>query len=236
MYDHPRVLIYQKVRDLSDEEWSQALGDTLGNGAFMGIPASDRRTGASLPDAGDRRTATGPTLLLDQPVNALPDVGRIAWNPFRYNSLLSLLMWWAVLILLNALSWPIAFAVFRNLRDRGWGFSRALGLILLAWLSWILPALHILVNTFLPVLVALVLVALLSFWLWRRNRAEMRAFGAEHRGLIWFSEVLFSVAFLFFVFIRLLNPDLWHPWQGGEKFMEFAFLNAVTRTSVLPGV
>ena len=233
VYDHPRVLIYQKVRDLSDQEWSQALGDTLGKAVYgyTGQRPQDRGETAD-PVTGEG--ATGPTLLLDQPVNTLPDTGRIAWNPFRYNSALSLLVWWVVLMLLNALSWPIAFAAFRNLRDRGWGLSRALGLIMLAWLSWVLPALRILVNTILPVLAALVLVALLSFWLWRRNRAEMRAFGSEHRGLIWFSEVLFSVAFLFFVFIRLLNPDLWQPWQGGEKFMEFAFLNAVTRTPYFP--
>ena len=42
------------------------------------------------------------------------------------------------------------------------------------------------------------------------------------------------MAFLFFVFVRLLNPDLWQPWNGGEKFMEFAFLNVILRSPYFP--
>ena len=34
--------------------------------------------------------------------------------------------------------------------------------------------------------------------------------------------------------MRLLNPDLWQPWNGGEKFMEFAFLNATLRSPNFP--
>ena len=49
-------------------------------------------------------------------------------------------------------------------------------------------------------------------------------------------EVLFAAAFLLFVYIRLNNPDIWQPWFGGEKYMEFAFLNGILRSPNFPPV
>ena len=48
------------------------------------------------------------------------------------------------------------------------------------------------------------------------------------------AECVFAVSFLAFVGLRLLNPDLWQPWNGGEKFMDFAFLNAILRSPHFP--
>jgi YYY domain-containing protein len=42
------------------------------------------------------------------------------------------------------------------------------------------------------------------------------------------------IIFLFSLSVRLGNPDLWHPWLGGEKPMEFAFFNAVLKSVHFP--
>src|SRR5258707_39132 len=50
------------------------------------------------------------------------------------------LVWWLLVIeLLGLVSFPLAALVFRGLYDRGWGFSKLLGMLLLAYLTW-LPA------------------------------------------------------------------------------------------------
>ncbi|RME43090.1 MAG: hypothetical protein D6791_16305 [Chloroflexi bacterium] len=230
VYDHPRTLIYKKVRDLSDAEWEALLGGTW----ETAIPGYTGRRSQDRGGEVSGEETSKPSLLLERPVDELPSVGRVAWAPWRDSSLLSLLIWWLALLGLQVISWPLAFTVFGNLRDQGYGFARGLGLLVVAWVAWILPALHIITYTIIPVLLASIVLGAISYGLWRRRRQEMLAFLRVHRPLVLLMEGVFSAAFLLFVFIRLLNPDLWQPWQGGEKFMEFAFLNAVTRTPYFP--
>src|SRR2546421_1823273 len=56
----------------------------------------------------------------------------------------------------------------------------------------------------------------------------------QHVRLLMLEEGMFTLAYLLFVGIRALNPDLWHVYLGGEKPMELAFLNAVLRSSYMP--
>jgi len=47
-------------------------------------------------------------------------------------------------------------------------------------------------------------------------------------------EVLALAFFVFLLFVRWANPDLWHPWKGGEKPMDFAYFNAVLKSTIFP--
>ncbi len=186
-----------------------------------------------LPPAQD--PAPGAPLTLGQPVDTLPVVADFRWNRAASEStLLAVVLWWLALSLFGWLGWPLLFPLLGGLRDRGYGLARVAGWLLVGWIHWLGVSLGWWQNRVGPIAVILGLLAaagLVAGWVQRRRLA---AFWAERRRILLAEEALFALAFLAFVGVRLLNPDLWQPWNGGEKFMEFAFLNATLRSPSFP--
>ncbi len=175
------------------------------------------------------------TLLLDGPVDELPVVDDFRWNVAASRSpLLAVLVWWLAVEIIGLLAWPLAFVVFGRFLERGYILAKSLGLLLVAYLVWLAASLRLLPNALPTILLALFLLALLSLYLLGRNGRQMWAFWRERWPLVAVSEAIFALAFLLFVGIRVLNPDLWQPWLGGEKMMEFAFLNAILKSAHFP--
>ena len=67
-----------------------------------------------------------------------------------------------------------------------------------------------------------------------RGLASVIAGMRARRSTVLWGEGLFLVAFVVLALVRAANPDLWHPVWGGEKPMEFGFLNAILRSPVMP--
>ena len=239
VYDHPKPIIFQKVRELSDAEWDSLLGNSWVGAipGYVGSPPPLARFfgAASRPSPPPSESQEGKTLLLDQPVDQLPVVDDFRWNGLanRYH-LLAVVFWWLALVLIGLAAWPVTFVLFRHLSDRGYVLAKSLGLIIVAYLVWISASLRLLRNSLPTIILALALLSLLSYYLFRRHRETMIAFWRDRKRLILLNEALFAAAFLFFVVIRMLNPDLWQPWLGGEKPMEFAFLNAILKSPYFP--
>jgi uncharacterized membrane protein len=122
------------------------------------------------------------------------------------------------------------------LRDRGYLLSRALGWLLAAWLLWIMASLRLLPFTVVNAWIMVGALAVLGIGAAVRHGREMGRFLRARWPVLLVGELLFAAAYLGFVGIRMLNPDLWQPWYGGEKFMEMAFLTGILRSTWFPPV
>ena len=236
VYDHPHAFVFRNTGRLSKDELVQRLGRYLP--AAPGQETHDLApTGKAPGHASIRAQSSGPTqpLMLDRPVGTLPDVTDYRWNPMASASpVLAILLWWLVITLFGWFAWPLLFSLTRGLADRGHGISRVFGWLLLGWIHWMGVSLGLWKNALGPLLLVLLGLVLVGRIRWAAQRREMAEFWAERKRLILGQEALFAGAFLLFVFVRMLNPDLWQPWNGGEKFMDFAFLNATLRSPVFP--
>ena len=142
--------------------------------------------------------------------------------------------WWLALMLLGVLAYPLVFLAFRGLADRGYIFGKTLGILLLAYFTWMLANLHLVAFSHLSTLILMAMLLLLAITLFVWQRRAIIAFMRQRWRLLLIEEALFTLAFLLFVSLRSLNPDLWQIYFGGEKPMELAFLNAVLRSPYMP--
>ena len=232
VYDHPRVLIFRKTADYSSERVRTLLG---------GIDVEHALHGRKPIDA----TATPDLLEYDPQTWAEQQAGGTWSEMFDRGGLLNrypglaAVAWWVVVTGLGGLAFPLVFVALSSkegshLRDRGYGLARVLGLLLVAYLTWLAASLRILPNTRGTILRMCAFLALLGGGVGWFRRRELRQFVHDHWRLILLTEGLFALLYLFWIGVRLLHPDLWHPIVGGEKPMDFAYLNAVMKSTWFP--
>jgi YYY domain-containing protein len=226
VYDHPKVFIFKKSADFSIQHVKDVLNSAdLDAVLFQSPMAYTEAPGVmNMPalrlaaqKVGGTWSAMFSRLAL---VNTSPVFGVLAWY-----------------LLLLALGWivfPIVFTVFAGLPDRGYPLSRMAALLLTAWLAWMLGSLKLLPFTRWTILLAVLVLAGVSvFFALRQKEHLIRYFKANWRHLI-VVEAVFAVVFCVMLAIRVHNPDLWQPWMGGEKPMDFAFFNAVLKAVYFP--
>ncbi len=144
--------------------------------------------------------------------------------------MLPLVLGWAALQLIGLISFPLTRALFPSLQDRGYAFSKALGLLFLSYLLWLGGSLHLIPFSRLSILLVLLLLGLLSAWVAVRHRGELAAFFRQRWVYVLLVEGLFVAVFLGEAYLRALNPDI----NSGEKLGDFGFLNSVLGARYFP--
>ncbi len=136
--------------------------------------------------------------------------------------MLDVLLWLIAIEVIGLAAFPLCYYLFPMLRDRGFSVSKPFGLLLVAYLSWILSVLNVLPSRQLTVAGLVVVVGGLSGWfLWTR-RQEFLDFANRERTAILVGEALFLVTFLGWVLYRAYDPAIDHT----EQPMDMAFLSA----------
>ncbi|TAK32115.1 MAG: hypothetical protein EPO21_15940 [Chloroflexota bacterium] len=143
---------------------------------------------------------------------------------------LETLLWWFSAEVIGLVTLPITMLTFRNLADRGYALSKVLGLLLVGYLLWLGGVLHLVPNSRGSILLILFCLAIVSLILFGRSRDEITGFVRSHRTLILASEAVFAVALFAMAALRAYTPEI----MGTEKPMDFAFLNAVLRSTYFP--
>ena len=219
-YDHPLVLLFRNVEKRPFEE----LLDLLAGGQS---PAGAQWEGT-----------TGPGGLMLSEADLLTQRKGGTWSELiqrdSWTNRLPVLAWLLAVELVFLAALPLSIVVFRPLPDRGIILARILGLLLVSYVTWMAVSLGWVEFSKTAIVWGFLALCAASGLALAVLGREILGFLRERWRFLLGAEILFLLAFLAFVLVRAANPDLWHPWRGGEKPMELAYFSAVIKSSTMP--
>lgn len=233
VYDHPRVFIFRKTADYDPARVSALLYDVDVDGAVRTIAKDSKGSPArlKLPDLkswnqanrAEASSSASPTRRADPPPNL-----------YLSFQLLAVLVWYALVLALGWSVFPLLYALFPGLPDRGFPFARIFALLVVSWLAWLAASLKLLPWSGWLIALAWALTALASALVAYFRRGDLVAWLKDNRRHVLLVEGLTLALFLLFLYVRRGNPDLWHPAYGGEKPMDLSYFNAILKTASFP--
>lgn len=225
VYDHPKVLIFKKLQNFSVEKVQELLSQVDISQIVRVTPSKTPSYPANLmlPDyrlAGQQEGGTWSELFdIDAVYNRYPALAAV--------------MWYLAVGLLGLAVFPLTRMVFSQLPDKGYPLARTIGMVLLAYFVWMGGS-----NGFsfskTTIWIAFLLLLVGNIVLFYLQRDRFREEWHSNKRFYLIVELVTLAFFLLFLFIRLGNPDLWHPAKGGEKPMDFSYLNAVLKSTSFP--
>ena len=144
--------------------------------------------------------------------------------------MLDALRWFIAIEMIGLVAFPLAHYLFPRLPDRGYSLAKPLGLLIIAYSSWILSIYHIVPHGTLSILLIVSAMAVASLLYSRSNIEKLKSFLIVHKNTIIASEVIFATLFLAWILFRSLDPFINHT----EQPMDIAFLNASIHTTFGP--
>lgn len=226
VYDHPRVQIFQKTAAFDPAKVRQELSaGIVWEDVLHLTPLQASATAKSL-----ELSAKEETLYQRVATWSSAEVSEASWG-----SRFPILAWFVVLQLIGLIAFPFTFIAFRPFVDYGYGFSKAIGVLIVAWGAWLIASVRLAPFTWWTILAVLAFLALGSILLIEQQKwNELLSFLRTRWQLVLLEEVLFWLFFALLLTIRFHNPDLWHPGMGGEKPMDVAYLTAIVHTPYFP--
>lgn len=143
---------------------------------------------------------------------------------------IQVIMWWGTLVLLGITSFPTTFLLFRKFTDKGYAFSKLIGLLVPAYLIFLGSIFKIIPLDLNVILTAFLAYLGVNLFIYLKNSKAIKRFLIQNTKTVLLQEIIFGLGYLLWVIVRGHQPDI----IGLEKFMDLGFINSILRTKYLP--
>ena len=139
---------------------------------------------------------------------------------------------WFYVLLIGLIFYPMVSTLFNKFADRGWMFSKIIGIAISSWVMWILSSLKILEytkkNEIIIILFFIVINLILLYIKYKKRKIEINK---ENIKIIILTEILFILALLFWYYVKGFEPEI---TSSTEQFMDYGFLNSIMNSKYMP--
>lgn len=180
VYDHPKILIFKKVRNLSKEDYNKLLN-----------PSYD-------------------SSLSKKELLTLRHQDHHEFYRFSIvDEILLVLGWIGLFEIFSLIGLIIAYLFLRKHLKSSIFLSYIIGILVYCYLIWILTATHLIIYNALTLLLILGTILFICFTYINHNKNELMKAFREHISTLILSKCLFIGIFLVFIFIRSTAPEIY---------------------------
>jgi uncharacterized membrane protein len=147
-----------------------------------------------------------------------------------FTDITDILKWFLVFFLVGTAFLPLTFSLFGELKDKGYIFSKIIGIAVVSYFVFLMGTLRILKFSEFLVFLSVIIFFLINYGIFIARKKHLLPILRKNIRIFLLEEVIFLAGLTFWSYVRANNPDI----HGLEKFMDFGFLNSILRSSYFP--
>lgn len=141
----------------------------------------------------------------------------------------AVLQWWSVLLLIGVGFAPLTFYLFDKFFDKGYIFSKLIGLIVTGYAVFLLGVLKIVPFNTIAIFIVFFAAMIISIIALPRKWKILYVL-KRFWPIFLIEELMFLVVLFVWAYVHSFAPDI----HGLEKYMDFGFINSFLRSEYLP--
>lgn len=146
--------------------------------------------------------------------------------------MLVIVRWWLVIFIIGVSFMPLTSIIFASFNDKGYFFSKPIGIAIVGYVLWVMSTLRIFKFTEISAIIILSLCILINILIaFFMNKKKNKIMFSKDIIKTWImDEVVFIILLLIFIYLKTLRPAAY----GTEKFMDYGFMTSIMRCDYLP--
>jgi uncharacterized membrane protein len=147
-----------------------------------------------------------------------------------FSDTIDILKWFLVFLFVGTAFLPLTFSLFENLKDKGYIFSKIIGIAVVSYFVFLMGTLKILKFSEFSVFLSVIIFFCINYGIFIARKKHLMPVIKENIKIFLLEEAIFLGGLFLWSYVRANNPDI----HGLEKFMDFGFLNSILRSNYFP--